>query len=312
VKRALAIASTVLGIAAFGYALTVVGVANVRQAIATAGWGFASILLLSAVRELTQAATWALTFTGTQRLSITDAFRARMAGEALSTLLPMGFIVGEPMKAQHVDDHMPFATAFSGLMLEFAFYSASLLLLALGGLALFVPSNIGFVAAVVALSILVLAKPVRRVLTPVWRFVIAEPRRACAIGALEIAYHALGCAEVYLILRCLNAAGATWRSAVAFELMNRGVTVVFKMVPMRLGIDEASAAFMATRVALDPATGVMLALVRKLRALFWTALSLLAIAVRAIRRCAPTLTYRVNQLGKIGLKTSASTARSLP
>ncbi len=297
-KRTLAAASTLLGIAAFAYTLTAVGVASVRQAIATVGWGFASILLLSTVRELAKASAWTLAFTGTQRLPLADAFRARMAGEALSTLLPMGFVVGEPMKAQHVDNRMPFAAAFSGLMLEFTFYTASLLLVAVAGTVLIVSGRIAVVAVLAGISTLALVKPIRRALTPVRRFVVAEPRRACAIGALEIAYHALGCAEAYLILRFLGAAGATWRAAVAFELINRGVTLVFKMVPMRLGVDEASAAFVATHVAIDPATGVMLALVRKLRVLFWTALGLVAIAVRAIRRCAPALTYSVGQLEK--------------
>jgi hypothetical protein len=101
-----------------------------------------------------------------------------------------------------------------------------------------------------------------------------------------------------MILRFLNPVGATWTVAAGFELLNRGVTLIFKMVPMRVGIDEASAAFMATRLAIAPSTGVMLALVRKLRVLFWTALGLLAIAMRAIRRCAPALTYQVNQLEK--------------
>jgi hypothetical protein len=298
VKRAIALASTVLGIAAFAYTLSAIGFTSVQQAIARVGWSFAAILLMSSVREVAKAAAWAQAFTGTHRLSLVDAFRARLAGEALSTLVPMGFVVGEPTKAQYVDDRMPFDTAFKGLVLEFAFYTASLALFAVAALILFVPNRAVLVAAIVGAAILPMLRPVRRALSPVRRFVIDWPRRACTISALEAAYHALGLAETYIILRFLNPAGATWTAALAFEVINRGVTTAFKMVPLRVGVDEASAALMATHLAMSPSTGVMLALVRKLRILFWTALGLLAIALRAFRRWAPARKYAIAELQK--------------
>jgi hypothetical protein len=67
------------------------------------------------------------------------------------------------------------------------------------------------------------------------------------------------------------------RSALLLETMNRGVTIVFKMLPLRVGVDEAAAALVTTRLSLGSATGVMLALVRKLRMLFWAALGLASI-----------------------------------
>jgi lysylphosphatidylglycerol synthase-like protein len=298
VKRAIAVGSTVVGAAAFVYTVSTIGVTDVQHAMARVGWGFVTILLLSSVRELAKAAAWAQTFTGAPRLSLADAFRARLAGEALSTLLPMGFVVGEPTKAQHVDNRMPFDAAFKGLILEFAFYAASLTLFAIAALILFVPNRAALAAALVGVAILLVARPVRRALAPVRRFVIAQPLRACTIGGLEAAYHALGIAETYMILRFLNPAGAAWTAAVAFEVINRGVTMAFKMVPLRVGVDEASAAFLAKRLAVGSATGVMLALVRKLRVLFWTALGLLAIGVRTFRHCAPARKYGVAQLQK--------------
>ena len=297
-KRAIAIGSTVLGAAAFAYTLSAIGVSAVQQAMARVGWGFAAILALSSVRELAKAAAWAQAFTAAPGLSLADAFRARLAGEALSTLLPMGFVVGEPTKAQHVDNRMPFEVAFKGLVLEFAFYGASLAVFAIAALILFVPNTAAMVAALVGMALLLAVRPVRRALAPVRRFVVAEPRRACTIGGLEAAYHALGIAETYLILRFLNPAAATWTAAVAFEAINRGVTMAFKMVPLRVGVDEASAAFLAKHLAVGSATGVMLALVRKLRVLFWTALGLMAIAVRTFRQCAPARNYGVAQLQK--------------
>jgi hypothetical protein len=298
VKRAIAVGSSVVGAAAFAYTLSAIGITNVREAMARVGWGFAAILLMSSVREVAKAAAWAQTFTDTHRLSLVDAFRARLAGEALSTLVPMGFVVGEPTKAQYVDHCMPFDTAFKGLLLEFAFYTASLALFAVVALILFVPNKVVLVAAIVGVGILAVVRPVRRALAPVRRFVIAQPLRACTIGALEAAYHALGLAETYLILRFLFPVGATWTAAIAFETINRGVTMAFKMVPLRIGIDEASAALIANHLAIGPSIGVMLALVRKLRVLFWTVPGLLAIALRTFRRCAPARKCAVVELQK--------------
>lgn len=297
-KRAVAIGATLVGVAAFAYTLSAIGLTTIRQAILRVGWGFAALLVVSAVREVAKAAAWAQTITGAHRLSIVDAFRARIAGESLSALLPMGFVVGEPAKAEYLDDRMPFATAFNGLVLEFAFYGASLAAFAAAGLLLLLPNRAMLVALVAASPILLAAKPVRRALAPVRRFVIERPMRAATVSGLEVVYHALGFVETYLILRFLNPATATWTAAAGFELLNRGITLVFKMVPMRVGVDEAGAAFMATRLAIAPSTGVMLALVRKLRVLFWTALGLLAIAVRAIRRWTPTRTYAFTAIEK--------------
>ena len=309
-KRAIAVGSTIVGAAALVYTVATIGIDNVQHAFGRIGWGFVAILLISGLREATRAVAWTQTFTGTDRLPIADALRARLAGEALSALLPMGFLVGEPTKAQHVDHRMPFATAFSALMLEFAFYSASLALLLGAALLALVPG-----VAVLGAGIVVGRTPaltrVRSVLEPLRRFAIEQPRRAVTIATLEAAYHALGIAEAYVTLGFLTPSGATWAAAVLLETVNRAVTIVFKMIPMRIGVDEAGAAILARHLAIGPAAGVMLALVRKVRVLFWSTLGLLVIAVRAIRQCAPARTRNAVGCRKTGGKRTASAARSL-
>ncbi|HEY2152570.1 MAG TPA: lysylphosphatidylglycerol synthase domain-containing protein [Vicinamibacterales bacterium] len=292
-KRAFTAASTIVGAAAFVYSVSVLGAAEIRSAVVRIGWGFAAILVLSGLREAARALAWTQTFGGTDRLPFGEALRARLAGEALNTLLPMGFVVGEPVKAQHVADRLPFTTAFSALVVEFAFYSASLaILLFVAALAVLPP--IGALGAMVALGAAAVPalKRAPRLVEPLRRLAVDRPRRAWGILALEASYHALGVAEVYVTLLFLVPGGVAWTSAVLLETVNRGVTIVFKMLPMRLGVDEASAALVTNRLALGSATGVMLALVRKLRLLFWAALGLGFIALRAgkhaARACATT------------------------
>jgi hypothetical protein len=104
------------------------------------------------------------------------------------------------------------------------------------------------------------------------------------ILALEVAYHALGIAEVYIILLLISPQPATWASAVVFETVNRGMTMAFKMIPLRIGVDEMAAAMVSNGLALGTSTGLMLALVRKLRMLFWGAVGFVFAATRPIRR----------------------------
>ncbi len=76
--------------------------------------------------------------------------------------------------------------------------------------------------------------------------------------------------------------------AVIFESLNRLVTIVFKFVPFRIGVDEALSGAAAPLLALNPAAGVTLAVVRKVRNLFWTGVGLAIIAAHPVRAGRPT------------------------
>ena len=101
--------------------------------------------------------------------------------------------------------------------------------------------------------------------------------------AAEAAYHAAGVAEVYVTLAWLTSP-PTLLVAFILETRNRLTTVIFKFVPMRLGVDEAGTALLANVLGYTTATGVTLALVRKVRVLFWTAIGVALLARRGFRR----------------------------
>src|SRR6185503_7647470 len=89
-----------------------------------------------------------------------------------------------------------------------------------------------------------------------------------ALAAAELGFHILGVVEIYLTLWLLNTA-PTLLTAFLFETANRLITVVFKFVPLRLGVDEAGTAIFAPLIGLSSKTGLALAIIRKLRMLFW-------------------------------------------
>jgi hypothetical protein len=91
-------------------------------------------------------------------------------------------------------------------------------------------------------------------------------------------FHIGAVTEVFVVLRLLIP-DITLSEAFLFETAGRFVTVAFKFVPYRLGIDEVGSGAVATALGMPPATGVTLALVRRLRIIVLNAIGL----VRVVR-----------------------------
>jgi hypothetical protein len=109
--------------------------------------------------------------------------------------------------------------------------------------------------------------------------------RIAHVVAWEAVFHVAAVAEVWLILQLLPAAqAASLLDAFVLETTGRLIVVAFKFVPYRLGVDEAGTALVARALAIDPAVGVTLALVRRLRVLCWNAAGLVFLLVRGGNR----------------------------
>ena len=106
---------------------------------------------------------------------------------------------------------------------------------------------------------------------------------------MDVLFHAVAVAEALLTLRWLLGDGApSVAQAVMFESLNRMIMVAFKFVPLRVGVDEAASGAFAVLVGVNPVAGVSLAVVRKVRSLFWIASGLTLIAVRSARKSSAT------------------------
>lgn len=114
-----------------------------------------------------------------------------------------------------------------------------------------------------------------------------------AIPALEASYHLIGVWEIWLTLVCVLPPDArpTFLDAFVLEAMNRLVTVVFKMVPLRVGVDEIGSGLAAEALALTQVAGVSLAVIRKGRILFWTGVGLGVLMTHGWSRRSSTPTH---------------------
>lgn len=301
-----------VGVGLFVRSVQMLGFARIADSLTRVGWGFATIVALSGAREAVRTLAWMRSVEGPTRLGFVHAFRARLAGEALSSLLPMGILAGEPVKALQVGPQLPFATALAAIAVEFAFYACSLFVLfAAGGLALLATEQMAageraMVLAALSLMIAVGLAAVRFIRTRAVPVSVAEhsdrasitsamtravaglarlehlllgfaqrhPDQLLPIALLEMAFHLLGVAEVYVTLWFISPVPPTIAFAVVLETVGRAVIMIFKFLPMRVGVDEAAAAVFAARLNLGTATGITLALVRKVRLLFWSAVGL--------------------------------------
>jgi len=64
--------------------------------------------------------------------------------------------------------------------------------------------------------------------------------------------------------------------------VNRVITVVFKFVPLRVGVDEAGTAVFTNVLGLGATVGVTLALVRKARVIAWVVVGLVLLVRRGL------------------------------
>ena len=305
-RHALTALATLGGAALFAVAVRRAGVADIVESVQRVGWGLVAILALSGLRFLVRAECWRLCVPPETKLSRNQAFQAFLAGDAVGNVTPLGLLASEPAKVFFTRHHLATRESVASLAAENLVYAASVVgMIGVGLLVLLatVPLPpvlqwavsgvlVAWVAgAVVAWRLMGGTWDARSGPRPWWRerlasvriatlgFLATHPSHLWRVLALDVAFHALAVLEIFLTLRwLLGDRSPTIPQAVVFEALNRVVTVLFKFVPFRIGVDEALTGALAPVLAVSPATGVALALVRKVRNLCWSAVGLAIVA----------------------------------
>ena len=114
----------------------------------------------------------------------------------------------------------------------------------------------------------------------IYGFYSRNGNRLFSIFLLEVCFHLAGIAEIYVTLSFISVVPPTLLTAFILESVNRIINVVFKFVPLRTGIDEAGTGMLAKVLGFTTAIGVTLAIVRKSRDIFWTAVGVTLIVRR--------------------------------
>ncbi|HUQ88603.1 MAG TPA: lysylphosphatidylglycerol synthase domain-containing protein [Vicinamibacterales bacterium] len=282
--------------------------------VTSVGWWFLAVVMIGAARMVCRACAWVACIREGQ-LRVRDAFVAVLAGDTAGNLTPLGVLASEPTKILMTRGRLSSVVSIASVAIENAFYTASVLVVLLTGTWVLlqradVPPGLAQLSKVIlgvvaiAMVIGVWASRTRpallsRVAPVVARLAGRADAPADAIrevesriyGVLqwpigqilhvvswEAAFHILAVAEVWLVLRLLPAANrVTLSDAFLMESAGRFVTIAFKFVPYRVGIDEVGSGAVAQVLGLGPATGVSLALIRRLRILVLNAAGLVGL-----------------------------------
>ena len=109
----------------------------------------------------------------------------------------------------------------------------------------------------------------------IYGFYARNRARFLPILALETCFHLAGVAENYVTLYFISPVRPTLLAAFALESVNRIINIVFKVVPLRAGVDEAVTGWFTKALQLGEKIGISLAIVRKARIVVWAAVGIL-------------------------------------
>ena len=237
------------------------------------------------------------------RLRFRDAFGAILAGDTAGNLTPLGVLASEPTKILMTRAHLSTVISVASVAIENAFYTASVLVVLLAGTWLFlqraeVPAGLeqiaeGILIVVAAAGVLAFwaartrpavlswlvpivtrltgrsrapAEAVQEIEARIYDVLQWPIGRLSRVVLWDAVFHILAVAEVWLVLWLLpGSREIALTDAFLMESAGRFITVAFKFVPYRLGIDEVGSGAVAGVLGLSAASGVTLALVRRLR-----------------------------------------------
>ena len=86
------------GVALFIYSVRSAGADRIASGVARVGWGLIPILALGGLRFVLRAEAWRLCTPVGSRLTLRQAFKAFLAGDALGNVTPLGLVASEPTK----------------------------------------------------------------------------------------------------------------------------------------------------------------------------------------------------------------------
>ena len=294
--------TALIGLGLLAWMVWSVGVAKIVADVRQVGWMLIAIVAIGGVRFLLRAAAWRQCLEPPHRLSLADAFAAVVSGDTIGNITPLGPLVGEPAKAAFVRSRVALGPALTALAIENVLYTLSTAaMIAAGMVALLIsfqtPSAIRGVGELAVAGTLVLfgvalwmlwrqpalisralalAPPLRRhseriqeIESRIYTFTSRHRGRLPLLAVTEVSFHVFGVAENYLTLWALLGVAPPLLIAFILETVNRLITVVFRFIPMRLGVDEVGTGYLTQLLGLGVSVGTSIAIIRKLRILSW-------------------------------------------
>jgi phosphatidylglycerophosphate synthase len=311
------------GVLLFTYLLRRAGPTNLLPSLATLRWGLGLVLLWGGVAHIVKAWAWRLTLLDDKRhVSFARLLGLRLASEAVGQLGGLAQLFGEGLRVSLLGPAMPVSTGIASVTIDRVFFVLSAAVVTVIGLlsvliALPLPHTLApyaSVSALILLGVILLsavaiakrwpvlswaAQTLARI--PYCRTWIERERALidsienalldfyhCTPGAfwasflLNLACHAAAVVEVYLVLWLIGAKLSLF-GALAIEALTKLVNIAGTFNPGNIGTYEGGNMLIARMFGLGAAAGLTLALIRRLRALFWAGIGTLCLIILAKR-----------------------------
>jgi hypothetical protein len=147
----------------------------------------------------------------------------------------------------------------------------------------------------------------------IYGFYQRNSKRFLPILLLEGCFHLAGVSEIYVTLSFISPdQPPTFLTAFILESVNRVITVAFKFIPLRMGVDEAGTGRVSKVLQFTMATGVTLAIIRKARDVFWAATGMILLLQRglSLRAVARDAEAALAEQAKVGVATNLPASES--
>jgi phosphatidylglycerophosphate synthase len=310
-QNAFRAAVVVSGTALLACLISRVGANRLLENISTLGRGLVLIVALGGVAHLVKTWAWRLTLTDCRGdVSLTRMLQLRLASEAAGQAGALGLLLGEGLRVSALGDKIPIDRRISSVTLDRAMFIASGAIVSIVGVVaalLLMPLThalrlyaVLFTEILLGLLFIVALAMLNR-----WPFVSRSARVFCRLTflryrveaklplihsvenklfdfhrrtpvafwaslALNLSSHAMAILEVYLIL-WLMGIKIGLLGALVFEALTKLVNAVGTLNPGNIGSYEGGNMLIARMFGLSGVAGLSIALTRRVRAIFWTA-----------------------------------------
>lgn len=299
---------------------------NILASLSALGGWLPLVVALGAARMAIRALAWVICSRahGDAGIPLGDALKTVLAADAVGNLTPLGLLASEPTKVVMARRHVSTIVSVTSVTVENGFYTVSVVAMLLAGTWMML-QRAGVPPALERLGEWVIGGSIAGLIVALWVFrtrpallsgawralnrlrnrpagsaeaaVALEERiydvvhwpipRLAAVAACEALFHVAAVTEVWIVLRALPGGEATSLvDAFLLEATGRFITVAFKFIPYRLGVDEIGSGSVAQFLGLGAPAGVALALVRRVRILILNAVGVVILArhTKAMRR----------------------------
>ncbi|HVO33042.1 MAG TPA: flippase-like domain-containing protein [Elusimicrobiota bacterium] len=281
----------------------------IEQTLALLGWGYPIVLAYPLSWMLLNSAGWRCTLPPAAPVPFVRLVQIRLTGESFNSLLPSGYVGGEPVKAVLLSKRMPLSQAVSSVLIAKSAQSVALVVFVTLGLSagsgpgptpLLQPPTL---VAVVILSLGIgiftwllasqsfsrLGRWLHRVTRIAWlqaqelklisldeslgSFYRGGKGRFAASAAWHLGGWLAGALEVAIIFTLLGHP-VSLRQAWFIGAMAQLGSVVGLISPAGIGFYEGGHYLAAQLLGLPPVMGLSVSLIRRIREIFWDSIGL--------------------------------------